>query len=60
MDTPTRLTREQDGVLRRLTFFERCGLRLSDDSRRLRVELRAQDLRTSVREPWERSVTSPS
>lgn len=58
METSDRLTREQDGVLRRLTYFEQSGLSLSADSRRLRQELRSQDFRTSVREPWEAAVTT--
>ena len=58
MDTTPRLTREQDGVLRRLTFFELHGLRLSPVSRGIRAALRARDRRRSVREPWEPAVTT--
>ena len=52
-----RLTRDQDGALRRLVFFEQSGMQLSAASRRLRQELRARDVRTEVREPWETAVT---
>lgn len=57
MDGIVRLTHEQDGALRRLTFFERSGMRLAPALRELRLELRANDYRTVVREPWEKGVT---
>lgn len=53
MDTLARLTPEQDGVLRRLTFFERSGMLLSPPYWALRADLRALDRRAVVRDPWE-------
>lgn len=51
------LTRDQDGVLRRLTFFEASGARLVPTLRLVRAQLREHDRRQSVREPWESGVT---
>ena len=58
MMTRDRLTHDQDGMLRRLTFFERHGVALAPPLRRLCRQLRAKDLRAEVREPWETGVTS--
>ena len=55
-----RLTRSEDGQLRRLHFFEQCGAELAralDDQLRA---LRSRDLRGAVREPWESGVLSPA
>lgn len=60
MDGTVRLTHEQDGMLRRLTFFERMGMRLAPGIREIRFQLRALDHRTVVREPWEGRVTPRS
>jgi hypothetical protein len=49
--TDGRLTPAEDGILRRLTFFERRGARLAPPMRELKAELRARDQRTSVRDP---------
>ena len=57
MDRTARLTRDQDGMLRRLTFLERMGVRLAPWMREMRFQLRALDNRTVVREPWETRVT---
>ena len=58
MTKRARLTHDQDGMLRRLTFFEQRGIVLAPPLRRLRRQLRARDLRTEVREPWETGVTA--
>ena len=58
MSDAVRLTHEQDGALRRLHFFERCGAELSTSCRLVKQELRARDHRADVREPWEVGVTS--
>ena len=57
MDGIARLTHEQDGVLRRLAYFERTGVRLAPGLREIRFQLRSLDHRTVVREPWEGRVT---
>ena len=57
MDGRARLTHDQDGVLRRLTFFETSGARLVPALRLVRAQLRALDRRQTVREPWEVGVT---
>jgi hypothetical protein len=49
--TDARLTPAEDGILRRLTFFERRGARLAPPMRELKSELRARDQRTTVRDP---------
>jgi hypothetical protein len=46
-----RLTPSEDGLLRRLYFFETSGAALSPAMRVLKAELRARDRRTTVREP---------
>jgi hypothetical protein len=53
-----RLTHEEDGALRRLTFFQQMGMQLSPAYREVRTEIRSRDHRTVVRDPWERGVTS--
>jgi hypothetical protein len=55
-DTPTRLSPFEDGLLRRLFFFETSGATLAPPLRVLKAELRARDQRTTVRDP-EVSVT---
>lgn len=54
--TDRRLTPAEDGVLRRLVFFERRGATLAPPMHELKDELRARDQRIDVREP-EVSVT---
>ena len=49
--TDRRLTPAEDGILRRLCFFERRGARLAPPMRELKDELRARDQRIDVREP---------
>ncbi|MBK5305341.1 MAG: hypothetical protein JJD92_01490 [Frankiaceae bacterium] len=51
-----RLTPSEDGVLRRLFFFEANGATLAPPLRVLKAELRARDQRSEVREP-EAAVT---
>ena len=54
------LTHDEDGVLRRLHFFETAvGARLAAPLAELKQTLRAQDLRRAVRDPWESRVLSP-
>ena len=48
-----RLTRNEDGQLRRLHFFEQRGAVLADALRDQLLLLRARDARRDVREPWE-------
>lgn len=50
------LTPFEDGMLRRLFFFETSGATLAPPLRVLKAELRARDQRVDVREP-EVSVT---
>ena len=58
MDTLIRLDREEDGVLRRLHWFETSGATLAPPLRALKAELRSRDLRRVIRDPFERGVTS--
>jgi hypothetical protein len=46
-----RLSPSEDGVLRRLFFFESTGATLAPPLRVLKSELRQRDLRRSVRPP---------
>ena len=46
-----RLTPEEDGLLRRLFFFEKAGATLAPPLRVVKAELRARDRRHTVREP---------
>ena len=46
-----RLTPEEDGILRRLHFFEQSGISLAEPMRVLKAELRARDQRAEIREP---------
>jgi hypothetical protein len=50
-DTIERLTPSEDGILRRLFFFENSGATLAPPLHRLKVELRLRDQRRTVREP---------
>jgi hypothetical protein len=50
MSSP-RLTRDEEGQLRRLHFFEALGVRLDPSLRLLKQQLRMRDRRHSVREP---------
>ena len=45
------LTREEDGVLRRLHYFETTGISLAMPMQLLKAELRARDQRSEIREP---------
>jgi hypothetical protein len=49
--TAERLTPYEDGILRRLFFFERTGATLAPPLRVLKSELRARDQRKTVRDP---------
>jgi hypothetical protein len=46
-----RLTPYEDGILRRLFFFETTGATLAPPMRVLKAELRSRDQRTVVRAP---------
>jgi hypothetical protein len=46
-----RLSPSEDGLLRRLFYFEEAGATLSPPMRVLKAELRARDQRSTVREP---------
>ena len=46
-----RLTPDEDGMLRRLFYFEEAGATLAPPLRVLKAELRARDQRSTVREP---------
>ena len=46
-----RLTPDEDGMLRRLFFFEASGATLAPPLRVLKAELRARDQRSTVRDP---------
>ena len=48
-----RLTRTEDGHLRRLHFFQQRGAVLAEPLHDQLLFLRARDARTDVREPWE-------
>jgi hypothetical protein len=50
-DPHARLTPSEDGILRRLFFFERTGATLAPSLRVLQAELRARDQRKVVRDP---------
>lgn len=45
------LTPEEDGVLRRLHFFETQGISLAEPMQELKADLRARDKRSEIREP---------
>lgn len=49
--TDGRLTSAEDGILRRLVFFERRGATLAPPMGELKAELLARDQRMAVREP---------
>lgn len=49
--TDRRLTPFEDGLLRRLFFFETAGATLAAPMRVLKAELRARDQRATVRDP---------
>ena len=48
-----RLTRTEDGHLRRLHFFQQRGAVLAEPLHDQLLFLRARDARGDVREPWE-------
>lgn len=48
-----RLTPEEDGILRRLHYFEQNGITLAIPMQTLKAELRARDQRAEIREPLE-------
>ncbi len=51
-----RLTAEEDGILRRLHYFEVNGISLAMPMQTLKAELRARDQRLEIREPVVASV----
>lgn len=53
------LTPEEDGVLRRLHFFEMNGLSLALPMKQLKAELRARDKRAEIREPVVQRILWP-
>jgi hypothetical protein len=55
-----RLTPFEDGLLRRLFFFESAGATLAPALRVVKSELRARDQRSTVREPEEAVTRIPS
>lgn len=55
----TRVTRDEDGILRRLHCLEQLGARLSPQMRILKGEILARDLRREVREPEDSGVVTP-
>lgn len=46
-----RLTPEEDGILRRLHYFETSGITLAVPMQTLKAELRSRDQRAEIREP---------
>ena len=54
--TLERLTHEEDGMLRRLHFFEQSGASLAPPFVDLKLSLLARDLRHEIREPFELQV----
>lgn len=54
-----RLSPSEDGVLRRLFFFERTGAVLAPPLRLLKSELRARDQRATVRDPQQTVTRVP-
>jgi len=57
--TLERLSREEDGILRRLHCLEQLGARLSPQLRELKDEIRRRDRRLDIREPEDREVITP-
>ena len=55
---PVRPSVEEDGVLRRLHFFEQSGAVLAPALQRRKQELRGRDARATVREPLDSAVLS--
>jgi hypothetical protein len=55
----TRLTPEEDGLLRRLHCLEQLGARLSPQMRILKAELRSRDQRRAIRDPADSDVITP-
>jgi hypothetical protein len=53
------LTPEEDGVLRRLHFFEQHGLSLAIPMQQLKAELRSRDKRAEIREPTSQRILWP-
>lgn len=51
-----RLTAAEDGILRRLHYFELNGIALAIPMQTLKAELRARDQRTEIREPAEEAI----
>ena len=51
MATSPRPSRDEDAELRRLTFFEQLGSRLSPAVKAVKDEIRARDRRAEVRAP---------
>ena len=53
-----RLTPEEDGILRRLHYFEVNGITLAIPMQTLKAELRSRDQRAEIREPRVEAVLS--
>ncbi len=53
-----RLTPEEDGILRRLHYFEVNGITLAIPMQTLKAELRSRDQRAEIREPIVEAVLS--
>ena len=51
-----RLTPEEDGILRRLHYFETNGITLAVPMQALKAELRSRDQRAEIREPIEQAT----
>ena len=57
--TLERLSREEDGILRRLHCLEQLGARLAPQMQQLKQEIRVRDRRLDIRDPEDRGVVSP-
>jgi hypothetical protein len=54
-----RLSRAEDGTLRRLHCLEQLGAELSPQMKQLKDEIRKRDRRIDIRDPDDRAVISP-
>ena len=52
-----RLTPDEDHTLRRLHYFESWGTTLSDGNQLRKQEIRARDLRLTIRQPVDQGVS---
>lgn len=55
-----RLSPDEDGILRRLFFFETSGATLAPPLQVLKAELRARDQRRTVRDPEAAVIRVPN